>query len=199
MTTGCAKRPAVREVAAPAPTGAATGVPAPETAPAPVPRAAPAPAAPAAPEAATPAPVLPPIVAAPSAPPTTAAPATPARPEPTEFAAEPALRSIFFDFDKSEIRPDAAQTLDTNIEWIRSNPSALILIEGHCDERGTNAYNIALGDRRAKATRDYLMSRGVASDRITMISYGEERPVCVERDEACWAKNRRAQLLTKRR
>ena len=139
--------------------------------------------------------IPPPTTAAPAAPP---APATPARPEPTEFAAEPALRPIFFDFDKSEIHPDAAQTLNTNIDWIRSNPSALILIEGHCDERGTNAYNIALGDRRAKATRDYLASRGVASDRITMISYGEERPVCVERAESCWAKNRRVQFLTKR-
>jgi outer membrane protein OmpA-like peptidoglycan-associated protein len=113
LTTACAKRPAVREVAVPAPTGATAGVP----------------AAPVAPEVTTPAP--PPVVAAPAPPPAApapAAPATPARPEPTEFAAEPALRSIFFDFDKSEIRPDAAQTLDTKIEWIRSNDSALFLI-----------------------------------------------------------------------
>ena len=199
LTTSCAKRPAITQVAAPAPTGAAAAAPAPVTPPAPTPApppapavAAPAPAPPPAPAVAAPAPAPPSV-------PVPAAPAAPARPAPGEFVAEPALHDVFFDFDKSDIRPDAARTLDTNLDWIKSNPTALILIEGHCDERGTNAYNLALGDRRAKATRDYLMARGVTSERITVISYGEERPVCIERNESCWAKNRRAHFLTKPR
>lgn len=174
LTASCAKRPAMTQGAAPAPTGVAAPVPAPAAPPGPVV------------EAPTPAPPPAPVFAAPP------------RPAPGAFVAEPALRDIFFDFDKSTIRPDAARTLDANLDWIKSNPSALILIEGHCDERGTNAYNLALGDRRATATRDYLTARGVAAERITMISYGEERPVCSERNESCWAKNRRAHFLAKR-
>ena len=77
------------------------------------------------------------------------------------------------------------------------NQSALLLIEGHADERGTNEYNLALGERRAKATRDYLVSVGIDAGRITVISYGEERPTCTEKAEACWAKNRRAHFLVK--
>jgi peptidoglycan-associated lipoprotein len=75
----------------------------------------------------------------------------------------------------------------------------MVLIEGHCDERGTNEYNTALGDRRAKATMNYLVSRGVAASRITLISYGEERPVCAQHDGDCWAKNRRAHFMVKAR
>ena len=75
----------------------------------------------------------------------------------------------------------------------------LVLIEGHCDERGTNEYNLALGERRAKATMNYLVSQGVQAARITIISYGEERPLCTEKTEACWARNRRAHFLTKAR
>jgi peptidoglycan-associated lipoprotein len=82
---------------------------------------------------------------------------------------------------------------------MKSNPDALILIEGHCDERGTNEYNLALGDRRAKATMDYLAARGVAGARLTTISYGEERPVCAGHTAACWDRNRRAHFLTKAR
>ena len=107
------------------------------------------------------------------------------------------LRAIFFDFDKHTIRPDAARTLDANVNWLKSHPSALLLIEGHCDERGTNAYNLVLGERRAKATQEYLVSRGVEAARITIISYGEERPSCNAHNEACWAQNRRANFLTK--
>jgi peptidoglycan-associated lipoprotein len=127
-----------------------------------------------------------------------AAPAPPLA-APTEFREVAALRSIHFDFDRSDIRPDAARILDTNIDWMKSNPDTLILIEGHCDERGTNEYNLALGDRRARATMEYLAARGVASARFTTISYGEERPVCAEHTERCWAKNRRAHFLTKGR
>jgi peptidoglycan-associated lipoprotein len=179
VAVGCAKRPALSTAAAPAPTGAAVtqaAPPAPAPAPVVTPPAPPAPA-----------------VAAP-----TPAPApAPALPRPAEFREVADLKPIYFDFDKSDIRPDAARILDGSIDWMKSHPDAAILIEGHCDERGTNEYNIALGDRRARATLNYLTARGVAADRITTISYGEERPVCTTPDKACWAKNRRAQFLAK--
>jgi peptidoglycan-associated lipoprotein len=104
---------------------------------------------------------------------------------------------INFDFDKSDIRPGDAKILDENARWLGANPRQIVLIEGHCDERGTNEYNIALGDRRARATMNYLVSRGVQASRMTTLSYGEERPVCTQKDESCWSQNRRAQFLTK--
>jgi peptidoglycan-associated lipoprotein len=124
--------------------------------------------------------------------------AEPARQAPGEFAPIAALADIHFDFDQYVIRPGDAQILDRNARWLRDNPAELVLIEGHCDERGTNEYNIALGDRRAKATLEYLAARGVAARRISLISYGEERPLCREHTEACWAQNRRAHFLVKR-
>ena len=129
--------------------------------------------------------------------PATAAPATP--PRPAEFAENANLRDIFFDFDKYDIRPDDAKTLDANASWLKSNANNLVLIEGHADERGTNEYNLALGERRAKATMNYLVSQGIQANRITIISYGEERPVCTESNEACWQRNRRAHFLVKAR
>jgi peptidoglycan-associated lipoprotein len=110
-----------------------------------------------------------------------------------------ALKEVYFDFDKYDIRPEDAKTLDANATWLKSNAENLVLIEGHCDERGTNEYNLALGERRAKATMNYLVSQGIQANRITIISYGEERPVCNEKTEACWAKNRRANFLVKPR
>jgi peptidoglycan-associated lipoprotein len=128
---------------------------------------------------------------------TTAGP-SPARPAVQEFAANPNLKDINFDFDKYDIRPGDAKILDANATWLKGNNN-LVLIEGHCDERGTNEYNLALGERRAKATMNYLVSQGVQAARITIISYGEERPLCTEKTEACWARNRRAHFLTKAR
>jgi len=128
----------------------------------------------------------------------TAAPAPP-RQAPKEFAPNPALTRIHFDFDRAEIRPGDAQTLEVNANWLREHPDQLVLIEGHCDERGTAEYNLALGDRRAKSTMNYLASRGVSTSRMSIISYGEERPLCAEKNEACWSKNRRAMFLTKER
>lgn len=121
----------------------------------------------------------------------------PSLPSPKEFVETSALRDIFFDFDKYEVRPGDAKTLEENARWLKQNGNALLLIEGHCDERGTNEYNLALGERRAKATRDHLVSLGIEGSRITVISYGEERPVCTERTEGCWTKNRRAHFLVK--
>ena len=121
----------------------------------------------------------------------------PSLPSPKEFVESAALRDVFFDFDRYDVRTGDKGTLDENAKWLKSNQSALLLIEGHADERGTNEYNLALGERRAKATRDYLVSVGIDAGRITVISYGEERPICTEKTDACWAKNRRAHFLVK--
>jgi peptidoglycan-associated lipoprotein len=154
-----------------------------------------APAPPGAPVAAAPAPAPTPLLAHPGdiVPP---APPTP-RPRPAGFVAREELKDVYFDFDKATIRPDAARTLNASAAWLVEHPGHAVLIEGHCDERGTNEYNLALGDRRAQAARNYLVSRGVAASRFRTISYGEERPVCAERTEACWWKNRRAHFLAK--
>jgi peptidoglycan-associated lipoprotein len=121
----------------------------------------------------------------------------PSLPSPKEFVESAALRDVYFDFDRYDIRTGDKGTLDENARWLKSNQSALLLIEGHCDERGTNEYNLALGERRAKATRDYLVSVGIDAGRITVISYGEERPTCTDKAEPCWSKNRRAHFLVK--
>ena len=137
---------------------------------------------------------------APGAPSPAAAPGAPAPgrpPAPREFVPVPELKDIHFDFDKYDIRPGDAKILDENAKWMKANPNHLVLIEGHCDERGTNEYNLALGERRAKSTMNYLVSQGVQAGRMTLISYGEERPQCTEKNEACWAKNRRAHVLVK--
>ena len=128
---------------------------------------------------------------------TTPAPATPPRPAPREFVTIADLKDIHFDFDRYDIRPGDATVLDDNARWMKANATHLILIEGHADERGTNEYNLALGERRAKATMNYLVAQGIQASRITIISYGEERPLCAEKNEACWAKNRRAHFLVK--
>ncbi len=189
LLAGCAKRPATTQAAAPAPTGAAATTPSPGGS---TPSGAP-------PSMMTPPGGTGPSMAAP-APGSTAAPAAPAaRPVPSEFAANENLRDVFFDFDKYDIRPTDAKALDANAGWLKSNPNHLVLIEGHCDERGTNEYNLALGERRAKSTMNYLVSQGVQASRITIISYGEERPTCTQKTEECWAKNRRAHFLVKAR
>jgi peptidoglycan-associated lipoprotein len=121
----------------------------------------------------------------------------PALPSPKEFVETSALRDVHFDFDRYEIRAQDKPVLDDNAKWLKSNSNAMLLIEGHADERGTNEYNLALGERRAKATRDHLVSLGIDGGRITVISYGEERPLCTERTEACWAQNRRSHFLVK--
>lgn len=101
---------------------------------------------------------------------------------------------IYFDFDKSDIRPDMRAVLDKNARFLMRNPTLLIQIEGHCDERGTVEYNIALGHRRSQATKDYMISLGVDASRIDTVSYGEERPSDSGHDESAWSKNRRAKF-----
>ncbi len=112
------------------------------------------------------------------------------------IARQPAarLRPIFFDFDRSAIRTDARQILEENARWFRSNPGVRVKIEGHCDERGTTEYNLALGQRRAEATKRVLAAMGVDDSRISTISYGEERPTCRESHEGCWQNNRRSEF-----
>jgi len=136
----------------------------------------------------------PPIVTVPTPPP---AP-TPPAPEPSRPTAEPtleqALQSVYFDFDSAVLRDDARRTLDRNIEWLKSHSDVRVQIEGHCDERGTEEYNLHLGERRANSVRDYLVKNGVAPSRLFTISYGEQRPVDPGHNETAWAKNRRAQF-----
>jgi peptidoglycan-associated lipoprotein len=108
---------------------------------------------------------------------------------------ESVLKDAFFDFDKSSIQPDAKQSLDENAKWLKANPNAALTIEGHCDERGTGEYNLGLGQRRAKAAKDYLVSSGINAKRIKIISYGKERPFVPGHDESAWKWNRRAHFV----
>ena len=98
---------------------------------------------------------------------------------------------IYFAFDSNELSQESRQILTEKAGLLKSNPSIMLVIEGHCDERGTNEYNMALGERRARAAKDFLVLSGVDASRIQTISYGEERPTCTEKNEACWSKNRR--------
>jgi peptidoglycan-associated lipoprotein len=109
------------------------------------------------------------------------------------------LQDIYFEFDRYEIRPDAARRLQAHAAWLKARPGDLLLIEGHCDERGTEEYNLALGEHRAESTKNYLIAQGIAPARIAIVSYGELLPACQLRDESCWAQNRRAHFLVKRR
>jgi peptidoglycan-associated lipoprotein len=158
----------------------------------------PAPPAPPTPEPVAPEPPKPPepVAVAPAPPPP---PVEPVRPAAAEFAAVDAVRPIYFDFDKSAIRPDDAKILEANAEWLKANPHMLVRIEGYCDERGTAEYNLALGERRAEAARDYLVSHGVAADRISTVSFGNELQLCAEQTAGCRAQNRRVVLVVKPR
>lgn len=98
---------------------------------------------------------------------------------------------IHFEFDSSTLTPEAQLTLKKKAEWLQNNPEAMSTIEGHCDERGTSEYNLALGDRRATSAKNFLVDLGISASRLTTISYGEERPIDPGQNEEAWAKNRR--------
>jgi len=100
-------------------------------------------------------------------------------------------KNIYFDFDRSELKPAAQANLAKKAEWLRRNPTFFVRIEGHCDERGTNEYNLALGERRANAAKKYLMDLGISANRLRTMSYGEERSADPGHDEEAWHKNRR--------
>ena len=110
------------------------------------------------------------------------------------------LTDAFYDYDKSDVRSDARDALTQDANALKSIlsdfPTATIMIEGHCDERGSAEYNLGLGDRRATSAKDFLVQLGVPADRLKTISYGKERPQCTESNETCWQKNRRAHFAT---
>jgi len=144
-------------------------------------------------------------VLAQAAPVPAAPPATPAKPtglpRVKDHEAHPELRDVYFDFGKAVIRPDDEKILDANAAWLRANPNYLVLIEGHCDSRGParskNEFNMDLGERRAQAAMNHLVAKGVHPSRITILSYGEERPLCAVEGERCWSQNRRSRFLVK--
>ena len=123
--------------------------------------------------------------------PAPAAAATPRQPSLDELFNKE-VQDAFFDYDKASIRDDARSALAKTAEFLRSYPQIAIMIEGHCDERGSTEYNVALGDRRSDAAKEFLVSQGVATDRIQTVSYGKERPFCTQGNESCWQQNRRA-------
>jgi len=106
------------------------------------------------------------------------------------------LREVYFEFDRYDLDSNDRAILRTNAEWLKKHSALRVEVEGHCDERGTSEYNLALGAKRAQAAKDYLMSLGIAERRISATSYGEEIPVCREHTEDCWQKNRRDRFVT---
>ena len=105
------------------------------------------------------------------------------------------VRDAYFDLDKSDIRPDAREALSHTAEFLRNYPQLKVTIEGHCDERGSTEYNLGLGDRRASAVKQYLVSQGISADRLSTVSFGKEKPFCTESNEECWQQNRRGHFV----
>jgi peptidoglycan-associated lipoprotein len=126
-----------------------------------------------------------------------------APPPPVAKSAEPTLQDLFnravkdafFDYDKADVRPDARDALSQTAQFLRSYPQIKVVLEGHCDERGSTEYNLALGDRRAAAAKQFLASLGISADRMETVSYGKERPFCSASTEECWQQNRRAHII----
>ena len=132
----------------------------------------------------------------PVAPPVADEPRTPARPEVSVGALfEQNLGDVFFDYDKADISPAMVSVLQKGANWLKANPNIRLIVEGHCDERGSEEYNLALGDRRANGVKEFLVTQGVAATRMSVVSYGEERPQCRDESETCFEKNRRAHFV----
>jgi len=127
--------------------------------------------------------------------PTPPSPAPAPAPAPTPKVTASDFSDAFFDFDSYALRDDGRAALDKDAKVMRDNPTVNIMLEGHCDERGTVEYNLALGEKRANAAHDYLVNAGVTAARIQTISYGKERPFCTEHDETCWQQNRRTHFV----
>ncbi len=174
---GCPKRPEVGQAGPGAVGPAAATVPSPAPA-APAPRPGEVPVTRATPPAETP-----------------VRPAPPAAARPAPVPAASPLKDVFFDYDRSAIRDDQKAVLNEDVSWLKANARAKVTVEGHCDERGTAEYNLGLGERRAKAVKDYLVAAGVAADRVATISYGKERPFVLGHDESAWKWNRRGHLV----
>jgi len=105
------------------------------------------------------------------------------------------VQDAYFDLDKADIRADARTALGKTADFLRNYPQVKVTIEGHCDERGSTEYNLGLGDRRASATKQFLVSLGISADRINTVSYGKEKPACMESNEDCWQRNRRGHFI----
>jgi peptidoglycan-associated lipoprotein len=133
---------------------------------------------------------------------TVAAPPPPPPPAPPKATIEELFRAnvldAFFDYDKSDIRPDARDALSKTAEFLRAHQQIRVVIEGHCDERGSTEYNLGLGERRSQAVRQFLISLGVSADRMETVSLGKERPFCTESNEPCWQQNRRGHFVMAR-
>lgn len=123
------------------------------------------------------------------------APAAAPAPAPAATPFEQGVHDAFFDYDKAEIRTDARDMLSQTAEYLKANSSIRVTIEGHCDERGSTEYNLGLGDRRAAAVREYLVSLGISADRMNTVSFGKEKPFCMEHNETCWQQNRRGHFV----
>ena len=106
-----------------------------------------------------------------------------------------ALKDVYYKFDSVNLEPEAEEILQKNAEWMKANPKSRVEIEGHCDDIGSNEYNLALGAKRAQVARDFMLSQGISSDRLVTISYGKEAPACFEATEECRVKNRRARFV----
>jgi peptidoglycan-associated lipoprotein len=117
--------------------------------------------------------------------------------KPVGTAPSSPLKDVYFDFDRYDLRADARDTLKANAAWLKQNPSSSVEIEGHCDDRGTAEYNLALGAKRAQSAKDYLTTLGIPAQRISTISYGEEIPVCRQDNDECWQKNRHDRFVIK--
>jgi len=129
---------------------------------------------------------------------TVSTPAPPVEPPPAPdldalFLKE--VRDAYFDFNKADVRADARDALTKTAEFLRNNPGIRVTVEGHCDERGSTEYNLALGDRRAGAVKQYLVSLGISADRISTVSFGKEKPFCTQSNESCWQQNRRGHFV----
>ena len=116
---------------------------------------------------------------------------------PNPVSGSSALGDVFFDYDRFQIRMDAMSVLDANAGWLRANGSKTVLIEGHSDERGTLAYNLVLGEKRARAAKKYLQDLGIQASQLQITSYGETKPFCKQQNEDCYQRNRRAHFVTK--
>ncbi len=132
------------------------------------------------------------VAAAPPSPPPAPAPA-PSATEAEQFAQS--VKDIYFDYDRYDLRPGDQATITADAEFLKAHPSIKFTIEGHCDERGSTEYNLALGDNRANAARDALVKAGIEASRIKTVSYGKEKPFCMEHEESCWQQNRRAHFV----